>query len=146
MDTKFNTLIQIELEPEGQFPKISYGLNIIEHTVELKEKILITIDQDLKIGEHKFILNFFNKTNSNPDLAVKINSVVIEGIYTDRFKWQGKYRPDYPEPWASQQNKKLDPVIDAATYLGWNGQWELSFTVPIFTWIHKIENLGWIYD
>jgi hypothetical protein len=29
--------------------------------------------------------------------------------------------------------------------MGWNGRWELNFRVPIFTWIHQLENLGWIY-
>ena len=50
---------------------------------------------------------------------------------------------------ASQQKKlgkKLDKFIKPNTYMGWNGQWKLTYSAPIFTWIHKIENLGWIYD
>lgn len=146
MDTKYNTILQIELEPEGKYPCISYGIDNIESTVELKEKIILTFDKNLAVGEHKFILDFKNKTNDTPDYAVKINAVIAEGISTDRLKWQGKYYPIYPEPWASQQLHKLETVINCATYLGWNGRWELPFSVPIFTWIHKVENLGWIYD
>jgi hypothetical protein len=32
------------------------------------------------------------------------------------------------------------------TYLSWNGKWTLTFDVPVFTWIHRVQNLGWIYD
>lgn len=31
------------------------------------------------------------------------------------------------------------------SYLGWNGMWKFQFEIPIFTWIHKLEGLGWIY-
>ena len=146
MAIKYNTVLQIELEPEGKFPVIDYGIDLIETSCQLEDKTILTFDRDLTVGEHKFILNFQNKTNETPDYAVKINAVIAEGICTDRLKWQGKYYPNYPEPWASQQTHKLETVINSATYLGWNGKWELVFTVPIFTWIHRIENLGWIYD
>ena len=26
-----------------------------------------------------------------------------------------------------------------------NGEWRLDFNSPIFPWIHKIENLGWVW-
>ena len=77
-------------------------------------------------------------------MAVEIESVTVEGITVDRFKWAGIYTPNYPEPWASTQTN-LQPTLQSATYLGWNGRWELPFSVPIFTWIHQTENLGWIY-
>lgn len=146
MVTQFNTVIEIELEPEGLYPIINYGIDSINSTLLLKEKTLLKFDIDLCVGQHKLILEFNNKTNSTPDLAVKINKVVIEGLCVDRFKWAGKYYPNYPEPWASQQKSDLPKCIDSATFLGWNGIWELDFSVPIFTWIHKLENLGWIYN
>lgn len=145
MVTSYNTLIEIELEPEGQYPLISYGIDQIDSQLILKEITILQFDLDLSCGSHKFVLNFSNKTNIAPELAVKINKVTIEGICVDRFKWAGKYYPNYPEPWASEQKQELPVCIDSATYLGWNGIWELDFTVPIFTWIHKIEHMGWIY-
>lgn len=146
MAISYNTLIEIELEPEGHYPFISYGIDQFDAQLILKETTTLKFDLDLSCGSHKFMLNFSNKTNSTPELAVKINKVTIEGICVDRFKWAGKYYPNYPEPWASEQKHELPDCIDSATYLGWNGIWELDFTVPIFTWIHKIEHLGWIYD
>jgi hypothetical protein len=76
---------------------------------------------------------------------IRSNNPFFEGMSLDRFKWAGVYFPVYPEPWASTQID-LPKFHKSATYLGWNGQWELEFSVPIFTWIHKLENLGWIYD
>ena len=114
---------------------------------------LFTIDRDLALGKHTISLEMLGKTNDNSsnlsDQAIEIESVSFEGIHADRFVWQGQYRPFYPEPWASQQRSSrisLDEVIDSSTYLGWNGIWKLEFEIPIFAWIHRIENLGWVYD
>ena len=92
------------------------------------------------------ILEFANKTNNTADMAVEIVAVAIEGMTLDRFKWSSRYYPVYPEPWASEQTDPLPEFHPSATYLGWNGRWELEFATPIFTWIHRLENLGWIYS
>lgn len=92
-----------------------------------------------------------NKSNADTivdqglDKAVIIESISFYGITDPRFVWAGEYRPVYPEPWASQQTN-LQPVLKNYNYLGWNGQWSLTFDVPVFTWIHKIQDFGWIYD
>jgi hypothetical protein len=75
------------------------------------------------------------------DMAVQIESVSVEGMTLDRFKWAANYYPDYPVDYPDKKT-----VINSATYLGWNGRWELPFTTPIYTWIHQLENLGWLYE
>ena len=146
MDTKYNTLIKIRLVPEGSVaPIIRAGIYPDLVTMTLTESTVLDYNVDLAVGEHRFVLEFTNKTNDTPDMAVIIESVTVEGITVDRFKWAGVYTPIYPEPWASTQTN-LKPKLPAATYLGWNGQWELPFTVPIFTWMHQVEHLGWIYS
>jgi len=80
--------------------------------------------------------------------AVVIEDVSFFGISDPKFAWAGTYEPVYPEPWASQQRSQgvvLKPQLDAHTYLGWPGRWTLTFTVPVFTWMHQTQNLGWIY-
>ena len=80
--------------------------------------------------------------------AVIVKSVSFFGIEDPKFAWAGIYEPNYPEPWASQQRSQgvvLKPQLNAHTYLGWPGKWTLTFTVPVFTWIHQTQNLGWIY-
>ena len=142
MDTKFS----IELIPHGS-PIITYGLDqAVGKTLELTVPVKLEFDVDVAQGTHKFFLEFRNKTNHTPEMAIEIQQVSFEDIATDRMKWAGLYYPDYPEPWASQQTAPLESVIKSSTFLGWNGRWELEFSVPIFTWIHKLENLGWIYE
>lgn len=140
MDTRFS----IKLIPHGS-PIITYGLDqSVGETLELNAPAELQFAVDLESGPHTFYIDFRNKTNDTPEMAVEIDSVTFEGITVDRFKWAGVYTPDYPEPWASTQTN-LQPTLPSATYLGWNGRWELPFTTPIFTWIHQIEHLGWIY-
>jgi hypothetical protein len=86
---------------------------------------------------------------SNLDKAVVIESVSFFGITDPKFAWAGVYEPIYPEPWATEQQDQgvvLKQRLCPHTYLSWNGKWTLTFTVPVFTWIHRVQNLGWIYD
>lgn len=80
--------------------------------------------------------------------AVVIEDVSFFGISDPKFVWAGVYKPVYPEPWATEQLNQgvvLKPQLCPHNYLGWPGKWQLTFTVPVFTWIHKTQNLGWIY-
>ena len=108
-----------------------------------------SIEQDLLPGQHTIAVEFTNKKNNdtqdNLDKAVVIEQITFNNITDQKFVWVGQYRPCYPEPWASQQTNLL-PVLDHQNYLGWNGKWTLTFDVPVFTWIHKTLDLGWIYD
>ena len=79
--------------------------------------------------------------NQKLDMAIEIESVTVEGITLDRLKWAAEYYPDYPDDYPEKK-----PIIKPATYLGWNGSWVLTFNMPIFTWIHRLENLGWLYE
>jgi hypothetical protein len=138
--------ISIKIKPHGiTKPIIVYGIDGHKtNTITLTESTTIDFKIDPTVGEHTIFIDFVNKTNFTPDLAIEICSVTIEGMTMDSFKWASKYYPKYPEPWASEQTD-LPIVRDAMTYLGWNGRWELSFSTPIFHWIHKVENLGWLY-
>lgn len=118
----------------------------------IKEPIKIQFDQDLEPGSHDLQIEFTNKTEKdtnldlNLDKAVIIDHIVFNKICSPKFVWQGIYRPNYPEPWLSQQENPPPAELKYHNYLGWNGQWTLTFQTPIFTWIHQVENLGWIYS
>lgn len=91
------------------------------------------------------LIEIFDKQDQE---AVIIEKISFFNIEDPRFVWTGIYHPCYPEPWATEQKNQgvvLQPQLKNQTYLGWNGKWTLTFKVPIFTWIHKIQNLGWIY-
>jgi hypothetical protein len=152
----FDTLVSITLKPHfcNNWPSVIVGVNdfilydgLLEDTKTFNYENILSSDQNILWIEFKDKTN--NDTTENSDQAIEILEVKFENISTDRMIWAGKYMPQYPEPWASEQKSAgnlLEPVLFNSTYLGWNGRWELNFSVPIFTWIHKLENLGWIYD
>ena len=144
---KYNTNFSVLLKPHGLIsPVITYKLNnLVINAIVLDKESRLHFSLDLDQGNNKFEIIFTNKINETPDMAVEILEVEIEGIVVDRFKWASRYYPLYPEPWASQQTDPLPEYQSSATYMGWNGRWELNFEVPIFTWIHRLEALGWIY-
>jgi hypothetical protein len=89
---------------------------------------------------------FYNKPDTDNTMAVVVDKIEFFGIADSKFVWPGVYTPVYPEPWYSQQEPKPLAQLPQQNHLGWNGNWRLDFTVPVFTWMHRIQNLGWIYQ
>jgi hypothetical protein len=89
---------------------------------------------------------FLNKPELDNSMSVSIDTVEFFGISDPKFAWKGVYTPIYPEPWYSEQLIKPEKELPGATYLGWNGAWRLNFTVPVFIWMHQVQDLGWIYQ
>ena len=135
-------------------PEINIGIN------NNIEKLILSTDQ---IFHYEFETNntstltieLLNKTNEDTvpdkglDKAVIIESVSFFGISDPKFVWSGIYEPKYPELWATEQRDQgvvLKQRLSPHTYLGFNGKWTLTFSVPVFTWMHTVQNLGWIYD
>lgn len=139
----YNTRIEIGLQGQnGPHVRMSLdGLQICDCVIA--EQYVFSADLPLDLGEHVLEIELKNKSYSQEHVLIEY--VEFEGIRTDRIKWQGVYTPCYPEPWASQQTD-LKPELTGVTHLGWNGVWRLRFAAPIFTWIHRVESLGWIYD
>lgn len=107
-----------------------------------------TVDIEFATDSAQAILEIehLGKTDIDPDTAIVIDSIEFFGIQDPKFAWAGIYYPNYPEPWASQQLVRPPTKILGQTYLGWNGIYYLEFDVPVFTWMHRIQNLGWIYQ
>ena len=150
MDTQFNLELSLTIKPRWwrAKPIITYGFDSkLVDTVQITDISTLKFSISVPTGPHCVWIEFKNKDyrdcvlDQNLDMAVEIVSVTFEGMTLDRFKWAGNYYPDYPADYPDKQS-----VIKSATYLGWNGRWELPFTTPIFTWIHQLENLGWLYE
>ena len=154
MDTKkYQLRAQIQLTPRcsSTAPEIIVSFNhAIIYAGLLSCTTTFDIDQELVPGEYHLSVEFLNKSDSDTDIdngidkAVIVDQVIFNDIQSPKFVWNGEYCPTYPTLWASQQ-QNLEPVLTNYNYLGWNGKWTLTFSVPIFTWIHQTENLGWIY-
>ena len=125
-------------------PEVRIGINggLFPLRLDKTETINFEFESDVPC---ELTVELINKTAQE---AVVIESVSFFGIEDPKFAWAGVYTPVYSEPWATEQRDQgvvLKPQLCPHTYLGWNGKWTLTFTVPVFTWIHRVQNLGWIY-
>jgi len=140
----YNTVVEITLEPIGRPEvQIQVGEQLV-HTF-LDKEFTFKFNKELAAGPLNITVEMLNKSDTDGTTAVIIKDVMLNSIKDQKFAWSGIYYPKYPTQWASTQTD-LRESITAATYLGWNGRWELSMTVPIFTWIHQTRGLGWIFE
>jgi hypothetical protein len=130
-------------------PIVSVNEHVVRPADPLDGNHLIEFSLNLPAGKHNLTIVFDNKQYINypsgHDMAVVINSLRFQNLDED-FRIYGKYYPEYPEPWATEQRQNnIDlPKCCYADYLGWNGKWQMQFCTPIYPWIHKTLNLGWL--
>jgi len=62
------------------------------------------------------------------DKALEIKKINVQGFTNTPLQYLGVYQERY------------------TNYLSFNGRWQYEFELPIFTWIHKTCNFGWIFD
>ena len=133
-------------------PEINIGVDNNIQRIILRDNQTFNYEFTANNNQSTLTVELLNKTDADTrldlglDKAVVIESISFFDITDDRFVWAGEYRPEYPEPWYSQQTHCPEPLLKSHTYLSWNGKWSLTFDVPVFTWIHKVQHLGWIYD
>ena len=134
-------------------PEIQIGINDNLTPVKLTETTVFEFEF-LADKDSELTIEFLNKIDSdtvlnlNLDKAVVVETVSFFNISDPKFVWAGVYYPVYPEPWATEQKNQgiiLDKELKYHNYLSWNGKWKLKFDVPVFTWIHRVQDLGWIY-
>ena len=146
MTTKYLVKLAVTLKPIQHDRALPVTVGIADNltTVNLQDTTKINFEF-VTADACKLIVELHDKTDQE---AVIIENVSFFGIEDPKFAWAGIYEPDYPEPWATQQRSQgvaLKQHLSPHTYLGWPGKWQLTFTVPVFTWIHQTQNLGWIY-
>lgn len=144
MTTDYQVKLQITLEPVG-CPYIT----VVVGEQTFVEQLIKTTEFNFEFVANtrsKISVTHRDKLPNDPSTAVIIKQLSFFGIHDPKFAWAGEYRPQYPEPWYSLQSIKPKEVLASHPYLGWNGTWTLEFDVPVFTWIHQIQNHGWIYD
>ena len=148
------TEIRVTLQPVWHTdpPLISIGLNDDQNKLFLETEQEFVLVGDYPNGPLSINISFLNKKDidtipqQNLDKYVIIKSITINGIHDPKFTWSGRYRPEYPEPWYSEQNPSPPAVLHGHDRLSWNGHWTLDLSVPCFTWIHRVLDLGWIYN
>jgi hypothetical protein len=76
------------------------------------------------------------------DQLLHIKSIEIDEIDIGALVYEGVYKPEYPEPWASQQREagtELPESFKNVTSIGHNGTWKVKFKSPFYMWL--LENL-----
>lgn len=84
-------------------------------------------------GPSRLTVELLDKQSNDPITAVIVKKIKLNDIEHIQNTYQGMYYPD-----------SKDPRRD--TYIAWNGIWILEFSVPVYTWMHHAQGLGWIYD
>ena len=143
MATQHLVKLSVTLRPVDH-PNIRVGVNGDLLTVVLDK----TQTMDFEFTSDKDCQLTVELVDKKDQEAVVVESVSFFGIKDTKFAWAGVYEPQYPEPWATQQHDLgvvLKQHLSPHTYLSWPGKWTLTFDVPVFTWIHRVQNLGWIY-
>jgi hypothetical protein len=152
---KYPVKLAVTLRPvwHQDLPRIRVGIGNNLTEIELRETATINFDFESD-SPGELSVEFLNKQDTDTvpeqglDKAVIVENVSFFGISDPKFVWAGVYTPNYPEPWATQQRSQgvaLKQHLTPHNYLSWNGKWRLTFTVPVFTWIHQTQDLGWIY-
>jgi len=103
-----------------------------KYTAELK----VTVKDQT---DNRFLIQRFNH-DQKTDQQLILESLYVDGIDIGTILIKGRYYPVYPEPWHSQQianNVTLPEYETGALQWGWNGRWELEYTVPFYTWMLK---------
>ena len=130
--------IRVTLEPVGR-PRV-----IVEASGQGQLQQLVTTTDfsfDFRADDSGYLkVTHFDKADHDADTAVVVKNIGFFGISDPKFIWAGAYYPEYPEHYPD----KTSP-LPGHGYLGWNGVYRLEFTVPVFTWMHQIQNLGWVY-
>lgn len=144
MSTEYQVKMKVQLRPIGN-PWVRVGID--DYTQVKQLETVTDFDYEFDATDTvQLTIEHFDKSDSDPTTAVEIVSIEFFGITDPKFAWAGTYYPDYPLAWYNEQPTEPAVALPAQTYLGWNGVYKLEFSVPVFTWIHQVQNLGWIYS
>jgi hypothetical protein len=139
MNTEYQVKMSVTLEPVD-IPWVTVGINEQQFSQKLHKTS--TFDFDFKARERCCLkIEHFGKDDNDPSTAVIVKEISFFGITNPNFVWAGVYVPLYPVHYLDKKTP-----LQGQDYLGWNGTYTLNFNVPVFTWMHQILNLGWLYQ
>ena len=149
-----NSLVNIDISLDAciikTVPRVLIKLdNTILYDIEIAGTTSITIEKSLSLGDHCLEVCFYNKNPKeagySKDMAILIRHIRFQHIKKD-FHFLSKYFPEYPHEFITSQQKqgKKWPESLLSNHLGWNGKYIINFQTPIYRWLHKNLNLGWL--
>jgi len=128
----YSTRIGLLLKPIGT-PDVVVICNNQRTEIILSQPTWINFDYMGVFGEGQLTVEHRNRQSFDGVTAVVVDSIKMNNIESPKIVLQGIYYPN-------------DRESRRTNYIDWNGIWILNYTLPIYTWIHQVEGLGWIYD
>lgn len=128
----YNVRIDILLEPVGT-PDITVTCNGQTYDCVLLNPTWFNFNYNGHAGTERLTVEHKNRKPSDGVTAVIVKNVKFNDIDHASHVYQGLY---YPNNMDQRQTN----------YIDWNGIWVLDYTVPVYTWMHNTQGLGWIYD
>jgi hypothetical protein len=139
MVTEYPVKLRVTLEPVGQ-PWVSVSAGGQKQVQQLDKTTDFDFEFVLRSGPCCLKVEHFKKDDNDRLTAVIVKEIGFFGISDPKFIWAGLYYPDYPLHYPDKSSP-----LHGQCYLGWNGVYQLEFSVPVFTWMHNTLDLGWIY-
>lgn len=138
-DTEHRVCMYVVLEPVAQ-PWVSIAVGGQHQNQQLTYRQKFNFEFTAS-GDCDLQIVHFDKAENDAVTAVIVKEIGFFGITDPRFLYAGVYEPHYPQHWPNKIRS-----LPGQGYLGWNGVYTLRFALPVFTWMHQIMNLGWIYQ
>lgn len=139
MDTEHRVQVAVTVRPVNT-PTISVGAGKHCYTTQLNQTQTFEFDF-FAAGNSRLFVEHSQKHDNDHNTAVEIVNISFFGISHPKFIWCGNYLPCYPAHYPDQK-----PVLPGQGYLGWNGRYTLEFDVPVFAWMHRTLDMGWLYS
>tara|TARA_B100000214_G_scaffold211938_1_gene153952 strand:- start:352 stop:831 length:480 start_codon:yes stop_codon:yes gene_type:complete len=108
------------------------------HQLEADQEYNLKLDRQGKDNSQTIVEN----GEMVKDQMLHIKSILIDEIDIGSLVYMGVYKPEYPEPWQSEQIKagiELPETQKFVTEMGHNGTWTFTFRSPLYMWL--LENL-----
>lgn len=128
----FIVRIAILLEPVGT-PDVVIRCGSKKVEIKLSTSKWFYFEYTKEEGPDQLTVEHRNRLPSDGVTAVVVKAITLNDITHMQNTYQGIFYPVDKEP------KRTD-------YVDFNGIWILEFTIPVFTWMHQTQGLGWIYD
>lgn len=129
---QYTTRVEVLLEPVGT-PDVVVTCNSRTKELIVTEPTWVDFTFNNTTGPEQLTVTHRNRKNSDGITAVMVKSIKFNDIESPKIVYQGIYYP------VGKESRRTD-------YIDFNGVWVLDFTVPIYTWLHEVLGLGWIYN
>ncbi len=120
--------------------EIKLNENIVVQKQEIRHDDKLSFNLDLIDNkEYKLCLNRTGHNEKDKQILSLIN-LTVDDINLNKLLDMTMYKPQYPALWLREQ---IDAGNEQPTYqtgwrdFGFNGQWQMQFTTPFYTWLLK---------